>query len=99
MITRLYANNFRCLVAFKTEFDSFGVLCGPNGAGKSSVFDALRLIRNLATGDSVLGGVGERDIPQLEFTRWQTTTVQEFEVAISAKGHDFEYSIQLEQKA
>ncbi len=33
MITRLYANNFRCLVAFKTEFDSFGVLCGPNGAG------------------------------------------------------------------
>ena len=42
MITRLYANNFRCLVAFKTEFDSFGVLCGPNGAGKSSVFDALR---------------------------------------------------------
>ena len=63
MITRFYANNFRCLVAFKTEIDSFGVLCGPNGAGKSSVFDALRLIRNLATGDAYLGGSGERDIP------------------------------------
>ena len=60
MITRLYANNFRCLVAFKAEFDSFGVLCGPNGAGKSSAFDALRLIRNLATGDGYLGGEGER---------------------------------------
>ena len=45
MITRLYANNFRCLVAFKAQFESFGVLCGPNGAGKSSVFDALALVR------------------------------------------------------
>ena len=43
MITRLYANNFRCLVAFEAKFDSFGVLCGPNGAGKSSVIDVLKL--------------------------------------------------------
>jgi predicted ATPase len=49
MITRLYVNNFRCLVNFKAEFDSFAVLCGPSGAGKSSVFDALRLLRNLGT--------------------------------------------------
>ena len=56
MITRLYVNNFRCLVNFKAEFDSFAVLCGPNGAGKSSVFDALRLLRNLGTGDALLGG-------------------------------------------
>ncbi len=61
MITRLYANNFRCLVAFRAEFDSFGVLCGPNGAGKSSVFDALQLIRNLGTGDGLLGGEGEKE--------------------------------------
>ena len=79
MITRLYANNFRCLVAFKAEFDSFGVLCGPNGAGKSSVFDALRLIRNLAIGDGILGGDGERDVPHLEFTNWQKGTIQEFD--------------------
>ena len=36
MITRLYANNFRCLVAFTAKFDSFGVVCGPNGAGKTT---------------------------------------------------------------
>jgi predicted ATPase len=70
MITRLYANNFRCLVAFDTVFDSFGVLCGPNGAGKSSVFDAVCLIRNLGTGDGLLGGTGEQDVQQLEFTKW-----------------------------
>ena len=67
MITRLYANNFRCLVAFEAQFDSFGVLCGPNGAGKSSVFDALRLLRNLGTGDALLGGTGEQDVPGLDF--------------------------------
>ena len=99
MITRLYANNFRCLVAFKAEFDSFGVLCGPNGAGKSSVFDALRLIRNLATGDGILGGEGERDVPHLEFTNWQNSTIQEFELGLSSDGHEFEYLIQIEQKA
>ena len=41
MITRLYANNFRCLVAFDITFDSFGVLCGPNGAGKSTLLKCL----------------------------------------------------------
>ncbi len=104
MITRLYANNFRCLVAFKAEFDSFGVLCGPNGAGKSSVFDALRLIRNLATGDGYLGGDGERDIPQLEFTNWQKgaaqeSTIQEFELGVKVGDQSFEYILHLEQKA
>lgn len=99
MITSLYANNFRCLLAFKTEFDSFGVLCGPNGSGKSSVFDALRLVRDLATGDGYLGGEGERDIPRLEFANWQGSTVQEFEVGVTADGHSFEYVVHLEQKA
>ena len=90
MLTRLYAHNFRCLLAFEAQFDSFGVLCGPNGAGKSSVFDALRLIRNLATGDGILGGEGERDIAQLEFTKWQAgsaeSTIQEFELSLTAEG-------------
>jgi ABC-type cobalamin/Fe3+-siderophores transport system ATPase subunit len=99
MITRLYANNFRCLVAFEAGFDSFGVLCGPNGSGKSSVFDALMLIRNLATGDGYLGGEGERDIPHLDFTNWQEITVQDFELGLTAEGHAFEYKIQIEQKA
>src|SRR5713101_26526 len=99
MITRLYANNFRCLLAFKAEFDSFGVLCGPNGAGKSSVFDALKLIRNLATGDCFLGGEGERDIAHLEFSNWVDSTVQEFELGVTVEGHSFEYLLHIEQVA
>lgn len=99
MITRLYANNFRCLVAFDAVFDSFGVLCGPNGAGKSSVFDALRLLRNLGTGDAVLGGTGEQDVPRLEFTKWLDSKVQEFELSLAVGGHAFDYRIHIEQKA
>ena len=99
MITRLYANNFRCLVAFDTQFDSFGVLCGPNGAGKSSVFDALELIRNLATGVAYLGIEGEANVPALEFTNWLDSTIQEFELGISSEGHSFEYLLHIEQVA
>lgn len=99
MITRLYANNFRCLVAFEAKFDSFGVLCGPNGAGKSSVFDALLLLRNLATGDGVLGGEGEQDVPLLEFTQWLDSTEQEFELSLSVGGHEFDYTLHLQQTA
>jgi energy-coupling factor transporter ATP-binding protein EcfA2 len=99
MITRLYGNNFRCMVAFEAKFDSFGVLCGPNGSGKSSVFDAVRLLRNLGTGDGTLGGTGPQDIPSLEFTGWLQSTVQEFELGLNAGGHAFEYVLHIEQKA
>jgi energy-coupling factor transporter ATP-binding protein EcfA2 len=99
MITRLYVNNFRCLVAFKAELDSFGVLCGPNGAGKSSVFDALRMLRNLGTGDGVLGGTGEFDVPRLEFTEWLESTTQEFELNLNVNGKPLEYVLHIEQVA
>lgn len=99
MITRFYANNFRCLVAFETAFDSFGVLCGSNGVGKSSVFDGISLIRNLGTGEGVLGGKGEHDIENLELTNWLDSKVQEFELSLSVDDHDFKYVIHLEQTA
>lgn len=99
MITRLYVNNFRCLVAFEAKFDSFGLLCGPNGAGKSSVFDAIRLIRNLGTGAGQLGGSGDHDVLQLEFTQWLKSRVQEFELSLSIDGYAFEYVLHVEQAA
>lgn len=97
MITRLYVNNFQCLVAFEAHLDSFEVLCGPNGAGKSSVFAARQLIRNLATGDGFLGGTGERNLANLEFTSWMASRVQEFELEVTADSHVFHYKLHLEQ--
>jgi hypothetical protein len=99
MITRRYANNFRCLVAFEAAFDSFGVLCGPNGAGKSSVYDAIGLVRTLGTGEGVLGGAGDHDLRNLELASWLDSKVQEFELSLSVDGHAFQYIIHIEQKA
>jgi len=96
MITRLYANNFRCLVGFETRFDSFGVLCGPNGAGKSSVFDALRLVKDLGTGETTLESP---EFQRLELTNWLESKVQEFEIDIEASGHRLSYLLHLEQAA
>lgn len=96
MITRLYANNFRCLVAFEAQFESFGLLCGPNGSGKT-IFDAIAMLRNLATGESLLGGEGERDIRVLELTQWLDSTIQELEIDIEVEGHAFSYLIHIEQ--
>lgn len=97
MITRVFANNFRCLVNFEANLNSFAVLCGPNGAGKSSVFDAIRLIRDLASGDATLGGEAEKDIESLDFTQWLGTQIQEFELDMTLDGHLFTYVIHLEQ--
>jgi AAA15 family ATPase/GTPase len=104
MITRLYVNNFRCLVAFEADFDSFDVICGPNGSGKSSVFDALLIIKNLASGDSTVGGDGVIDVARLEVTNWRNGKadearhcIQEFEIELTSSGHDFEYHFHFEQ--
>lgn len=97
MITRLYANNYRCLAAFEIAFDSFDVLCGPNGAGKSSVIDALKMLRDLATGQAYLGGQGENDIRELDFTKWLGETSQQFELDVVAEDRKFKYVLHLEQ--
>ncbi len=97
MITHLYAHNFRCLVSFEADFESFGLLCGPNGAGKSSVLDAISIIRTLGTGDGVLGGSGELDVSRLELTDWLECKVQEFELSLSVRGHIFDYTLHIEQ--
>ena len=47
MVTRLYVDNFRCLVNFELKLDETNVLLGANGSGKTSVLDALRRIQNL----------------------------------------------------
>jgi predicted ATPase len=100
MITRFYANNYRCLVAFEITFDPMAVFCGINGTGKSSVFDAIQFVRDLATGNCFFGGpanYNDRTVSQLEFTHWLKSENQEFELDIEADGYHFHYVIHLEQ--
>ncbi len=97
MLTRIYANNFRCLIAFEIKFDSFCVLCGANGSGKTSIFDVVSMLRDLAMGEAQLGGEGPRDIKDLELTNWLDSTIQEFEIDLLVSGHEFRYVVHIEQ--
>jgi energy-coupling factor transporter ATP-binding protein EcfA2 len=82
MITRLYVNNYRSLVAFEIRFDSMNVFCGANGSGKSSMFDAIQFVCALATGACFLGGLSDtrgRTVSHFEFTNWIQSNTQEIE--------------------
>ena len=101
MLTRFYANNYRTLVAFDIRFGSMTVFCGANGTGKSSMFDAIRFVRDLATGRCFLGSISDEHskniVTTLDFTSWMKSTNQEFEVEFELDGRQFTYSIHLEQ--
>ncbi|GHV23826.1 hypothetical protein FACS189494_12050 [Spirochaetia bacterium] len=100
MITRLYVNNYRSLVAFEMRFDSMSVFCGANGSGKSSMFDAIQFVCALATGACFLGGLPDtrgRTVSHLEFTNWMQSNTQEFELDILSNNHQFRYLIRPEQ--
>jgi predicted ATPase len=76
------------------------VFCGINGTGKSSVFDAIKFVRDLATGNCFLGGAANfnnRTVFRLEFTHWLKSATQEFELDLEADGYHFRYLIHLEQ--
>jgi hypothetical protein len=94
MLTRLYVDNFRCLVNFDCQFGPQQLVLGANGAGKSSVFDVLSLLRDFC----VTGEPPDRASPAPRFggptlTRWQKVPEQTFELDV--KGNSGAYSLRL----
>lgn len=51
MLTRIEIDGFKTFVGLKLDLEPFAVLVGPNASGKSNLFDAIRLLSGLATGD------------------------------------------------
>jgi predicted ATPase len=45
MFTRLYVQNYKCLVNFDLPLREITLLVGPNGAGQSAVFDVVFALR------------------------------------------------------
>jgi len=88
MLTRFYADNFKCLANVTLEFAPLTVLVGPNGAGKSSVLEALRKLSDLLTQRSNT----ETLFPTDSLTRWDTRAEQLFEldVRLPAEGNGIE---------
>ncbi len=75
MLTRFYADNFKCLQNFTLEFDSFTLLTGPNGSGKTTVLDSVRRVADLLT----QRGTVETLFPATTLTRWDRRSEQLFE--------------------
>ncbi|NOX45622.1 MAG: AAA family ATPase [Chlorobi bacterium] len=51
MITRIEIDGFKTFHNFTMEFTPFTIVAGPNASGKSNLFDALKLLSNLAETD------------------------------------------------
>lgn len=92
MLTRLYADNYRCFVNFDLQPGQMCLLHGVNGSGKTSVFDLLwdlrRLIRN---GDDVT-----HCFPATSRSAWEKPRPQRFEVALTDDAVDLRYQLEIE---
>jgi predicted ATPase len=90
MLTRIYVDNFRCLVNFELKLDRLNLLMGENGSGKTTVFEVLRRLQGF------IGGRLNTDeaFPLEDLTRWQQQlNVQRFEVEFQAEKDVYCYSL------
>lgn len=94
MLTRLYADNFRCLVNFEFRPQQVQLLMGRNGAGKSSVLDLLGLLRAFVEGEGRTTELFCADT----LTRWQTRRYQTFEMQVDGNGGTYAYKLQLDHE-
>jgi predicted ATPase len=93
MLTRLYVDNYKCLVNFDLRLGGEHLLMGRNGTGKTTVFEVLSALRRLHQ-----DGLQFRDaFPPSTLTRWQKRTHQVFELEASLEGEVYRYRLELEQ--
>ncbi|HNX03814.1 MAG TPA: ATP-binding protein [Candidatus Cloacimonas sp.] len=89
MLTKLWVNNYRCLVNFEIEFDSLTLLLGPNGGGKTSIFDILYNLRRLIIDNAK---VYEVFFPE-DLTAWLDSNEQTFELQVEGNGGIYIYRL------
>ncbi len=93
MLKRLYVDNFRSLVNFEFKPGAINLLLGENGSGKSTVFEVLWGLRDLI--------VNRGNIPDFfgykTLTRWQTLSVQTFEIDLKTINGLYKYRLTINQ--
>ncbi|MBX3316381.1 MAG: ATP-binding protein [Phycisphaeraceae bacterium] len=93
MLTRLYCDNYKCLVNFEFRPGPTQLLMGHNGAGKSTVFEVLALIRDFAA----RGETCEDRLVGQTRTRWQDLPDQRFELDVKGKSGVFTYELVVDE--
>ena len=94
MVTRLYVDNFRCLVNFELKLDETNVLLGANGSGKTSVLDVLRRIQNLVARGAKVGEA----FPTSDLSLTQARDMQLIEVDLQIDDGAYRYTLQIEHE-
>jgi energy-coupling factor transporter ATP-binding protein EcfA2 len=82
MITRIFADNFRCFSSFTFEPKQLNLLVGENGSGKSTVLDVVATLRLLATRTDALTMVPFAT----SLTRWSSSSEQRLGLTLSDVG-------------
>ncbi len=89
MLSKMYVNNYRCLVNFEIEFGSSMLLLGTNGSGKTSLFDILFCIRRLVVDNAKVFEVFSTD----DLTVWVDSQEQIFELHVEGNGGTYIYRL------
>ena len=92
MLTRLYADNFLCLVNFELALDESNVLLGANGSGKTSALEVLRRIRALVSRRERIEDV----FPIRDLCLSQNRDKQHFELDLKIDGDSYRYLLVVE---
>ena len=93
MLTRLYVDNYKCLVNFDLRLGREHLLMGGNGSGKSTVLEVLSALRRML----YRGGMIGEFFPASTLTRWQRRERQtvEIEVTLDAQSQ-YRYRLEAE---
>jgi hypothetical protein len=88
MLTRIYVDNFRCMVNFECALGAQQLILGSNGAGKSTLFDVLTMLRDFCIRGELPAGFGGNSR-----TRWQDVPEQTFELDVSGNGGIYKFRL------
>lgn len=92
MLKRIYIDNFRCLVNFEIKFeDNISLFLGGNGSGKTTVFTVLQKLRSFIVERFQVNQI----FPVTDSTRWETRSIQKFELDIEGNGGIYRYSLEI----
>ena len=92
MLTRFYADNFRCLTNFELKLDEANVFLGANGTGKTSVLSVLRKIQHLVT----RGHRIDEMFPARDLSLRQNGKTQRFEIECCVDNQTYIYRLSVE---
>jgi hypothetical protein len=93
MLTRLYCDNYKCLVNFEFRPQSLQLLMGRNGAGKSTAFEVLELLGDFAA----RGEPCEDRLVGRTRTRWQQVDQQRFELEVKGDAGTYLYQLVVDE--